>query len=263
MVSRERIYEVLANEKEDDRVAIVYNTIMVALIVLWMVPLWFKGDNPAFAVIDRSCTGVFIVDYLLRWATADFKLKRGKASFALYPFTPMAILDLLSFAPTFVPANASLKTIRVLRVIGALRAYKLVRHSKSIRMLLDAVLSQRMPLLITFGLSIIYVFACATVMFNIEPDTFENFIDALYWSVISLTTIGYGDIHPVTVVGRVVATISAMAGVAIIALPSGIIAAGLVNELSKKDWDELKGRLARTNRTGKDDQVDETDDSAL
>lgn len=265
-MNRKRIYEVLANEGEGDRIAVAYNLVMVALVVLWMVPLWFKEGNDAFVVTDRFCTAVFIVDYLLRWATADFRLNRGKASFVLYPFTPMAILDLLSFAPTFVPANGSLKTIRILRVIGALRAFKLVRHSKTVRMLLDAARSQRMPLLITFGLATVYVFVSATVMFNIEPSMFESFIDALYWSTISLTTIGYGDIHPATEIGRIMATLSAMVGVAIIALPSGIIAAGVINELNKRDWDEIRNRLARSYRTSKadlEDDTDETDDIGL
>ena len=255
MVSRERIHEILTSANEDDRVAAVYNFVMAVLIVLWMVPLWFKEENPAFVVLDRALTAIFIVDYLLRWMTADFKLKRGKASFALYPFTPMAILDLVSFIPSFAPANASLKAIRILRIIGALRAFKLVRHSKSIHMLLDAARSQRMPLLVTFVLATIYVIVCATVMFNIEPFTYGTFLDALYWSVISLTTIGYGDITPVTGIGRCVAAVSALAGVAIIAFPSGIIAAGVVNELGKKDWDELASRV----RTGRPGQAGETD----
>ena len=120
------------------REIITFSFCMIILIVLWMVPLWFKGEYPAFTILDRVCTSIFIVDYLLRWATADFKLKRGKISFLIYPFTPMAILDLVSFIPSFAPANASFKTVRVLRVIGALRAFKLIRHSQTIHILIDA-----------------------------------------------------------------------------------------------------------------------------
>ena len=261
MVNRERIYEVLANKNDGDRAAAVYNFAMVVLIVVWMVPLWFKEEIAAFIVLDRACTAIFIVDYLLRWATADFKLKRGKASFLLYPFTPMAILDLVSFLPSFVAVNSSFKAIRFLRVLGALRAFKLVRHSKSIRMLLDAAYEQRMPLLVTLVLATIYVFVCATVMFNIEPDTYETFIDALYWAVISLTTIGYGDITPATGIGRVVAMVSALVGVAIIAFPSGIIAAGVINELGKRDWDELVGRVRRTDKAGEADQSSQVEET--
>ena len=261
MASRRRIFEVLTSANENDLVATVYNFVMSVLIVVWMVPLWFKEEIPAFVILDHVLTAIFIVDYLLRWATADFKLKRGKASFLLYPFTPMAILDLLSFLPSFAAANSSLKTIRVLRIIGALRAFKLVRHSKTIRMLLDAAYEQRMPLLITLVLATIYVLVCATVMFNVEPFTYETFVDALYWAVISLTTIGYGDITPATGIGRIVAMISAIVGVAVIAFPSGIIAAGVINELGKRDWDELAERVHRANRAEEADQANQVEET--
>ena len=238
MASRERIYTILTNKDENDKVAVWYNTGMTAVIVLWLVPLWFKGEIAAFVVLNRVCVAIFIVDYLLRWVTADFKLKRGKASFFLYPITPLAILDLISILPIFLPMNASFEAIRAIRVAGSLRAFNLVRHSRTIRVLMAAGRSQRQALLIVFVLTVVFIVVCATVMFNVEPDTFDNFLGALYWSVISLTTIGYGDYYPATEIGRFVAMISAFAGVAIIALPSGIIAAGLIDELGKANQRE-------------------------
>ena len=259
MVSRERIYEVLTSKNDDDRVTNIYNYSMMILIVLWMLPLWFKERIAPFQVLDYFCAAVFIVDYLLRWATADFKLKRGKMSFLLYPFTPMAILDLLSLLPTFAPADQSLKVARILKVMGALRAFKLIRHSKSIRMLFNAVRNQRVPLIVSLVLAAIYIVACATVMFNVEPETYDSFLDALYWSVISLTTVGYGDITPTTAVGRIVAMLSALAGVAIIAFPSGIIAAGMISELNTKDPEQMTERTDLAKQTEKTDQADQTD----
>lgn len=249
MVSRERIYAIVSSDNESDKIATIYNIAMVILIVLWMIPLWTKESNPFFTVIDYACTAVFIIDYLLRWATADFKLKRGKASFILYPFTPMAIVDLLSLLPVFVAANNSLKAIRFVRVFGALRAFKLIHHSRSIHLLLDAVRSQRKPLLVAFALAVIYVVVSATFMFNVEPSTFDSFVDALYWSVISLTTIGYGDFYPTSEPGRVVAMISALAGVAIISFPSAIIAAALISKLNKTNF-VLIDKLDKTDPSG-------------
>lgn len=259
MVSRKRIYEVLANENEDDKVATIYNHSMMVLVVLWMVPLWFKGIYVAFEILDHICAAIFVIDYLLRWATADFKLKRGKMSFLLYPFTPMAILDLLSLLPSFIPANDSFKAFRFFRIMGGLRAFKLIRHSKSIRMLFNALRSQRVPLIVALVLAAIYIVVCATIMFNVEPETYDTFLEALYWSVISLTTIGYGDITPATGVGRIVAMLSALAGVAIIAFPSGIIAAGMVSELGKRNHDEAADRSLQTDRANQADQTNLTD----
>ena len=231
MVSRARIHAILTNDDENDKVAIWYNRVMVVVIVACMVPLWFKETNLGFFILDRVCVSVFIIDYLLRWITADLSLNRGKVSFLIYPITPMAILDLLSILPSFVRVNGSLRAIRIVRILRALRAFRIIRHSKSIRALLAAGRNQSQTLLVVLVLAIVYVFVCATVMFNVEPDTFNSFLDALYWSVISLTTIGYGDFYPATEVGRFVAMISAFMGVAIIALPSGIITAGLIDVL--------------------------------
>ena len=75
----------------------------------------------------------------------------------------------------------------------------------------------------------------AMVIFNVEPDSFENFFDAVYWSTVSLTTVGYGDIYPVTALGRTVAMISSFFGIAIVALPAGIVTAEYLNALKKSD----------------------------
>ena len=213
MVSRARIHAILANEDENDKVAVWYNRIMVFVIVLCLVPLWFKEVNLGLVILDRICVSIFIFDYVLRWVTADFKLNRGKASFFLYPITPMAILDLLSILPSFAPLSGSLKAVRILRILRALRAFKLIRFSKTIQLLGGALSNQRMPLLVILALGVAYVVVCATVMFNIEPEMFGTFIDALYWAVVSLTTIGYGDLTPMTQVGRVVVMVSAFVGV--------------------------------------------------
>ena len=80
-----------------------------------------------------------------------------------------------------------------------------------------------------------YILISALVIFNVEPDSFESFFDAIYWATISLTTVGYGDIYPVTNAGRIITMISSILGIAIVALPAGIITAGYLNEINKKN----------------------------
>lgn len=84
-------------------------------------------------------------------------------------------------------------------------------------------------------MAIAYIVVSALVIFNVEPDSFETFFDAIYWATVSLTTVGYGDIYPVSTIGRIVTMISSVFGIAIIALPSGIITGGYLNEINKKD----------------------------
>ena len=92
---------------------------------------------------------------------------------------------------------------------------------------------QKAPLLAVGTLSAAYILISALVVFNVEPDTFNNFFEAIYWAAVSLTTVGYGDIYPVSTAGRIVTMVSSFVGIAIVALPSGIITAGYLDEVQK------------------------------
>ena len=225
---RERLYSLLNG---DGRAAMWYGRVMTILIVASLLPLCFKGSSPILETIEYACVLVFIVDYLARWATADLKLGKGALSFLIYPFTPMAVIDLLSILPVFNALNDALRTLRVLRLFRALRAFKLIRYSRSASAIAAVFEKQREALLAVLCLAIAYILVSALVIFNVEPDTFNTFFDAVYWAVVSLTTVGYGDLYPSSDVGRTIAMISSLMGVAVVALPSGIITAGMLDEL--------------------------------
>ena len=228
MRMRERLYSLLNG---DGRATMWYGRIMTVLIIASLLPLCFKGSSPVLESIEYVCVLVFIVDYLARWATADLKLHKGALSFLIYPFTPMAIIDLASILPVFNALNDALRTLRVLRLFRTLRAFKLIRYSKSTSAIAAVFEKQREALLAVLCLAIGYILVSALVIFNVEPDTFNTFFDAVYWSVVSLTTVGYGDLYPSSDVGRTIAMISSLMGVAVVALPSGIITAGMLDEL--------------------------------
>ena len=225
---RERLYS-LVNGDEGE--AMWCGRVMTVLIVASLVPLCFKDSNPALEVVEYVCVVVFILDYLARWVTADLKLGKGALSFVIYPFTPMAIIDLLSILPVFLALNDALRTLRVLRLFRAARAFKLIRYSRSASAISAVFEKQRQALLAVLCFAIAYILVSALVVFNVEPDTFRTFFDAVYWAVVSLTTVGYGDLYPSSDVGRTIAMISSLMGVAVVALPSGIITAGMLDEL--------------------------------
>ena len=225
---RQRLYSLLSGE---DGAALWYGRIMTVLIIASLLPLCFKESSPILETIEYACVLVFIVDYLARWATADLKLRKGALSFLIYPFTPMAIIDLASILPVFNALNDALRTLRVLRLFRALRTFKLIRYSKSASAIATVFEKQREALLAVLCLAIGYILVSALVIFNVEPDTFNTFFDAVYWAVVSLTTVGYGDLYPTSDVGRAIAMISSLMGVAVVALPSGIITAGMLDEL--------------------------------
>ena len=232
---RERLFEIIEAADENDRASNLYDILMMITIVVSMVPLAFKKEHAVFTTVEQIATAIFSVDYLLRLSTADFKMRKGKRSFLIYPFTPMALIDLLCILPGLNLISGSfrvLKVLRLLRTFRVLRVFKAVRYSKSIRVITNVFRYSRKPLLMVCFLAIGYVLISALVIFNAEPDTFDSFFDAVYWATVSLTTMGYGDITPVTTVGRLLTMISTIFGIAIIALPSAIITAGIMDEIN-------------------------------
>ena len=250
---RKRLFEIIESAKESDRVSNIYDIFMMITIVVSIIPLAFKEELPAFIIIDKIAVVIFIIDYLLRVLTADYKLNKGSLSFILYPITPMALIDLLCILPSLSIISSSfrlLKIFRLFRTFRVFRIFKAVRYSKSIYLIKNVFKNSKKPLITVGFLAAAYVMISALVIFNAEPDTFNTFFDAIYWATVSLTTMGYGDIYPVTTIGRIVTMVSSIFGIAIIALPSGIITAGLMEEINKrddlptveKDQEEMTGR---------------------
>lgn len=231
---RERIFAILDN-KDENVWTKSYNFLMLLTILVSIFPLMFKAHLPIFIMMDYVTAGIFSLDYILRLLTADLKLERGKLSFFLYPFTPMAIIDLLCILPTFWFFNSGFKLLKVLRMGRMLRVFKIIRHSKNIQILSNVISQQKDALMLVGGLVVGYIVFTALLLFNTEPETFETFFDAIYWATISLTTVGYGDIFATTFLGKMITMISSILGIAIVALPAGIITAGYMKEITKEE----------------------------
>ncbi len=212
---------------------------MMAAIVISIVPLMFTDECRIFVAIEWITTIIFMFDYVARWITSPLRFSMGKKILWLYPFTPMAIIDLLSIVPAFNLLGNSFKLFRMTRLLKIVRLFKLFRYSNKIEMLGRVLYNERHVLCSVLFIALFYIFTTALVMFNVEPHTnpytgtttFSSFFDALYWAAVTLTTVGYGDLCPVTDFGRLVSVLSSLFGVAIIALPSGVITAGYLDEL--------------------------------
>ena len=235
---RKKIFYVIEKAEDNNRLSRIYDFSMLAAIIVSLVPLFFKNDNMAFVIIDKITVAIFILDYILRWITADYKMgKEGLRSFILYPFTFMAIIDLLSILPSLSIINKGFKALRVLRMIRAMRVFRIfkaIRYSKSFQIIGNVLKNSRESLMAVCILAFGYIIISALIIFNVEPDTFDTFFDAIYWATVSLTTVGYGDIYPVSAMGRIITMVSSIFGIAIVALPAGIITAGYMKEIDKK-----------------------------
>ena len=236
---RKRIYEIIEQGKDGDGVSLAYEILMLIAIIASIVPLMFVEEYPVFHYIEIITVCLFIIDYVLRWVTADFKLKNTKLPFLVYPFTFWAIIDLLSILPGLSILSKGFKIFRVTRLMKVLRLIKVFHYTDKIQVLGRVVRREKGVLLTVLGIAVFYVFLTALIMFNAEPHvnpitgqaTFETFFDALYWATVTLTTVGYGDLTPVTDIGRLVSMLSSLFGVAVIALPSGVITASYLEEL--------------------------------
>lgn len=251
---RNKIFEVIEKDTHNNITSKIYDFFMLCMILLSIIPLMFAREMPWFKTIEVITTSVFVIDYFLRWITADKKLHRRGWSFALYPFTPMAMIDLLSILPGLNILSPAFKIFRVSRLLKIFRLLKILRYTDKVALFLRVLKKERNVLLSVLVIAIFYVFLTALIMFNAEPhtnpntgaETFATFFDALYWATVTLTTVGYGDLCPVTDIGRCVSMLSSLFGVAIIALPSGIITASYL--------DELRAAKEKKNNENKDDR---------
>lgn len=234
-----KVFDLINRDRKGMLASRIYDWYMLVMIIASIIPLMFIEDYPIFGIIEIITVTAFIIDYILRWYTSDIQLKKGWVSYLIYPFTPMAIIDLLSILPGLNLISPEFKLLRLTRVLKIVRLLKIFRYSDKITIFLRVLSKEKEVLLSVLMLAMFYIFITALIMFNAEPhinpntgdETFHSFFDALYWATVTLTTVGYGDLCPVTDIGRVVSMLSSLFGVAIIALPSGVITASYLEEL--------------------------------
>ena len=256
---RKRIYEIIEIAEPDDYISHCYDITMIFVIIISIIPLGMKHMTPAWWDVENMCVTVFIIDYALRFLTADYKLKTDTVTaFFKYPFTPLAIIDILSILPHFIVMNSGFGLFRIVRLAKALRVFRIFRifrYSDNIDIIIAVIKRSKESLIAVGTLTIAYVMTSALIVMNVEPSTFDSFFDALYWATVSLTTIGYGDIIPVSAIGKLVTMVSAFFGIAVIALPAGIITAGYMDEIHERK--QLSNRRRRKMRKkAKDDEND-------
>ena len=249
-MTRKEIFTIIEKDDGSNIWSHIYDVFMFVCIIFSVVPLMFWDEYPIFGWIELFTTTVFIIDYILRWVTADYKLDKGTHSFVVYPFSFWAIVDLLSILPSFNILGSDFKLLRTTRMLKILRLTKVLRYSSQLFLFIDVLKKERKVLSTVMFFAVAYIFVTALIMFNFEPrinpntgqETFQSFFDALYWATVTLTTVGYGDLCPATDLGRFVSMLSSIFGVAIIALPSGIITASYLDELRaiKEEKEEEK-----------------------
>lgn len=238
---KQRLFEILESSRDHDLASHTYDVMIITAIIVGLTPMTVKYENIYTKLIDLVVGLIFILDYIFRIITADYKMgvKNYKA-YTHYIFSPMAIIDLLSIIPVFsffIPHSTAILVFRLLRTLKCfrvIRVFKFTRYTKTWYSVMNVFRRVKKQLIAVIIILMVYIISIAMIMFQVESDLFNNFLDAIYWSTVSITTIGYGDYYPVSEVGKVITIISSLVGVAVIALPTGIITAAYTEEINKK-----------------------------
>ncbi len=246
---RFRVFEIIEKAESRDSLSLAYDIFMIIVIFISVMPLTEKEPNTLMVYLDLACASIFVIDYFLRLITADYKLHKGKLSFLIYFATPMAIVDLLAILPSFGTFFPAFNMLRAFRILKVLRLFKAFRYSKNFILISNVIKRNKSILSSIILCAIFFVIASALFIFTIEPHSFDNFFEAVYWAMTALTTVGYGDIYPVTDAGRFISMISSFFGIAMVALPSGVITAAFINEISQQ-------KLQEQNMDNKEDEED-------
>lgn len=199
-----------------------------------------------FSFFEAFTAIVFSIEYLLRIWTAKLLYPDAKHPYLKYIFSFMAIVDLLAILPFFLPfVSVDLRFLRMLRLLRTtrlLRVFKLGRYTSSLQMISDVVKKTSSQLVSSIGVCFILMLFASILMYSAEnptqPEAFPNVISSLWWAVCTLTTVGYGDVYPITALGKVFASIIAILGIGIVAVPTGIISAGFINYMEDRKKQE-------------------------
>lgn len=244
-----RVHDVLVDVEDDKPVERGLAAGLMILILLNIVAVVLETVDSIradygtyFDWFEGFSVGVFSVEYLLRlWvAPVDGRFKgrfRGRLRYAV---TPMAIIDLLAVLPAFLPMliAVDLRMMRVLRLFRMFRLLKMGRYVQSLDSLNRVISGKKEVLLVTTALISILLLFASSLMYIAEneaqPDKFSDIPSALWWGIATLTTVGYGDVFPVTGFGKLLGGSIAFLGIGLFALPAGIIASGFAEEVEKR-----------------------------
>ena len=245
---KKHIFDMVDSSYNTEDSSRFFNVVMLVLISLNVVAAILETEvvlysryKILFDLFEAVSVGIFTIEYILRiWScTEDPKYKEpisGRLRFAL---TPFMLIDLVAFLPFYVPLwRMDLRAIRVVRLFRVFRLMKMGRYTKSLLIIQNVIKSKKEQLNITLFSGAILLIVASSLLYFIEhdaqPDVFSSIPDAMWWAVITLTTVGYGDIYPVTVLGKIIGAFIAVLGIGLFALPAGIIAAGFASELQTK-----------------------------
>jgi voltage-gated potassium channel len=224
----------------DNKYFIKFIYALIVLNVLTLILESYKELNDNYGLFFYSfeifSVAIFTIEYLLRIWVSD-KTKEDKKERLNFAFSTLGIIDLIAIIPFYLPFifPFDLRIVRILRLFRLLRIFKLSRYSKSLKTIQYIFKETKAELSITVFVTFVLMILSSTLMYYIEhdaqPEKFASIGDAVWWAVATLTTVGYGDVYPVTALGKILSGIIALIGIGFVALPTGIISSAFIEKI--------------------------------
>ena len=223
-------------EKSDTRAGKIFDLTVQSLIAISLISFSFetlpnlsKTSSQVLNIIEVVTVILFSIEYICRIWVADNKLK--------FIFSFYGIVDLLAILPFYIASGIDLRSIRIVRLFRLFRIFKAFRYNQAILRLKQAVLDVKEELVLFLVVAGLLLYVSAVGIYYCEhqaqPEQFKSIFHSLWWSVVTLTTIGYGDMYPITVAGKIFASIVSLIGIGVIAVPTGLLASSL-SRIAKK-----------------------------
>lgn len=245
---KQRIYKLISKGSHGNKWNRVVDYIIMTLIILSVFSIIMESMdelNQQFGLylylFDVFSVIIFTIEYVLRIYISEFTHpSSGRLKSAIKFITsPAGLIDLLAILPFYLPMliKMDVRFIRMLRLTRFLRILKLNRYNKSLHMILEVFKEKRSELAVTGFVLFLILLMASFIMYYVEgdaqPEAFPDILSAFWWAIATLTTVGYGDIYPITSLGRLISGIIALLGIGLVALPTGLISAGFINKIEK------------------------------
>lgn len=245
---REKLYQALTHDTETGSRLSITNRLLIIVIVSSVFVAVLESEDllsqpygDLFWLLELCFGAIFAVEYIIRlWVCSENpKYGPGVKGRIRYAFTLTALFDLIAVLPLFMTVLGSETYLfRLLRITRILRLAKLGKYSHAARAIGEAVRSRSHELILSLGAGLVLMLVAATCLYiaekQVQPDAFGSIPRAMWWAIATLTTVGYGDTYPITVLGKMCAGATAIIGIGLVAMPAGILAAAFSDGLSKR-----------------------------
>ncbi|MBQ1884457.1 MAG: ion transporter [Bacteroidales bacterium] len=258
---RRKIFALFSEETRDKGFPKYFNYFIMTLILVNVVSMILETVQPIykpysayFHAFELFVIAVFTCEYIMRILTADLAFPCGNRfkSILKYMFSFYGLIDLLAILPFYMPfTKLDLRIVRTLRLLRFLRLFKITRYNNSMELIKSVMSEKRSELGVTCFVIIIVMIIASFLMFYAEnkaqPEHFPNVLSCIWWSIVTLTTVGYGDVFPITGIGRFIGGVIAFLGIGLVALPTGIISAGFLEKLNQNNKDKNSDKNDNSN----------------